>query len=258
MKKKYLLAYSLLILIVLVITVLTFRQNKTQEVLSLKKGAIQESIYGLGKVRSWKEYQLKIGVAAMIEKIYIKEGQKVSQNDKLIKMEGMDVFYAPFAGTVTSLSARVSEIAFAGQSVLTLQSLNELYVEVSFEQEAAMRVKKGQKTDVIFPGERTLHLEGEVSSLYPRNGEFVALINVEKMPGHVLPDMTTDVIISMGKKENVLLIPNRAIRLGHVLRLRDEKTTLVKVEIGHSDGVWSELKEGDLRVDDKVLVKGKI
>lgn len=59
--------------------------------------------------------------------------------------------------------------------------------------------------------------------MYPRESQFIVRIELSSWPLGVLPGMTADVAILVGKKENVLMIPMRSLVAGQVVRVRAGK-----------------------------------
>jgi HlyD family secretion protein len=75
---------------------------------------------------------------------------------------------------------------------------------------------------------------------------------------NVMPGMTAAVNIVVSRKENVLLVPNRAIRYLNGQRtvyvLRDGKQQAVDVEIGSSSDTSSELISGDILPGEPIIL----
>ena len=67
--------------------------------------------------------------------------------------------------------------------------------------------------------------------------------------------MTADVAIQIGRKENVLSIPLRAIAGGKVGILRAGKVIKESVTLGVIDAQWAEVTSGNVRPDDEILVR---
>ncbi|AYF43604.1 HlyD family secretion protein [Halobacteriovorax sp. BALOs_7] len=254
MKKVYI-ALVIIVLIAVAIGARVFYFKKNFELISPKKGDVVEAIYGLGRVESEQEFNVKIGVLSIVEKLYVKEGQSVKKGDRLISFEGRVLFKAPFDGTVTLVANKEREIVLPQFTVLTLKNLNQKYVEVSLEQDAALRVLPKQRARLVFESQSQLKYEGYVKTIYPREGEFITRIEVEGLEKSILPGMTADVVIEVGKKKDVLLIPVKAISDGKVLRMRNKKREKVDVTTGNSDGMWVEVVSGDINLDDLIFIK---
>ncbi len=65
-----------------------------------------------------------------------------------------------------------------------------------------------------FENLREQKLNGKVTSIYPKDGQFFVNIEVQDMPAEVLVGMTADVAIQVAKKDNVLQVPLVAVRQG--------------------------------------------
>ncbi len=142
-------------------------------------------------------------------------------------------------------------------SIMRLEDLEDKYIEVSLEQDAALRVRTGQTAKVIFESLKSIELKGKVQSLFPKKGEFIAHIEVKDIPENIMSGMTADIVVEVGKKKDVILIPLKAISEGRVVRMRADKKAVIDVEIGYTDGVWAELVSGDITLDDELVIKGK-
>lgn len=221
----------------------------------LKRGPMAEAIYGLGKVKTHKSYEVKIGVMSKIQRTYVDEGDAVKAGAPLIKFSDFDLIKAPFAGTVTRLDRKEPEIVFPNMPVLVLEDLRDRYIEVSLEQEGALRVRKGQKARVLFESLRGIVYEGRVDSIFPKEDEFLAHIEIPELSPNVLPGMTADTVITVSSRQNALLIPIAAVVNGLALIEREGKKMKVPVAIGGVDGQWAEVLEGELEVGDKALIK---
>ncbi len=253
MKKIYI---SLLSVTLLVITsVFFYSKAKDQSWVKPKIGNIKEVIYGLGKVKSVHKYEVKIGVTTKVEKIYVYEGAFIKKGSKLIKFEDTKIFLAPFDGTVTLLPFDEGETLFPQTIAVKIENLLDRYIEVSLEQEGALRVRSKQKAKVLFESLRGELFEGEVVSIYPKNDEFLARIEVNELPPNILPGMTADVSILVGEKKQALLIPLSTINNGKILRKRNQVKEKIQVKIGGIDETWAEVIEGDIKLEDELLIK---
>ncbi len=240
----------------LLVAGMLYRQQKNGvEYVSPKYGPIVEAIYGLGKVKSDKTYDVKLAITKTIDQLYVKEGDVVTKGNKLVRLDDHLIFYAPFDGTVTLVAFNEAQSVFPQQTILRLEDLSHKYIEVSLEQQGALRVKPGQPVRVMFESVRAEQLKGSVSSIFPRNEEFLTHIDVPGLAQNILPGMTADVAIEVGKKDRALLVPLSGISNGRVRVVRDGKTIVVPLKLGDIDGNWAEVTEGDLKGSDQVIIK---
>jgi macrolide-specific efflux system membrane fusion protein len=217
-------------------------------------GPIVEAVYALGTVRSDSVYNLKMGVAATVKRLYVIEGQRVKGSSPLVAGDTGMVFRAPFGGTVTKIHCEEGEVVMPGAPLLTLMDLNRTYVLLSLDQNSALRMQKDMKAQLSFETLRGKLLHGTVESIYPSNGQFLARINVKEIPPGILPEMTADVAIEVSRKEKALLVPLSSVNEGMVTVLRNGKKRRSKVVIGAVDGAWGEVLEGDILPADWIIL----
>ena len=232
-----------------------YRGRGNYEFVHPKRGNITEAIYGLGKVKTYKKYDVKIGVMSTVEKIYAREGDVIKKGQPLIRFSESLMFHSPIDGTVTFLGVDVAEAVAPQMAIMSVKDLSDRYIEVSLEQQGALRVRKGQAADVIFESLRGEKLRGQVKALYPKNDEFLAHIEVDGLMENVLPGMTADVSITVGQHQDVLLVPVSSLVNGHITLLREGVKTKIPVKVGGVDGQWAEITEGDIKDNDKIMMK---
>lgn len=252
MKKKWIVVF--IVGLIAIVSVVMIRAQKSYEVVSPKKGSITEAVYGLGTVQARRVYEVKIGVINSVQKVYFHEGDKVKKGDLLISFIEGPRFYAPFPGTITTINFNQGELVPPQVTVLRLEDLNQPYIEVSLEQEGALMVSPGQSARVLFESMRGQVLNGKVSSLFPKNGEFIAQIEVDQISSKVLPGMTADVTIEVGEIKDATLIPVSSIHNGQVIIKRDGKKKKLKVDIGRVDSLWAEVKGEIIQLSDEILI----
>lgn len=227
-----------------------FYSQKNFEVVHPKRGNITEAIYGLGKVKSHKRFEIVLGVMTTVQKLFVDEGTDVKAGDPLIKLESGTV-RAPFSGTVTLVRQREGETALPQIPLLRIEDISDRYIELSLEQQAALRIRKGQNARISFETLRNKILTGKVSSIFPKEDEFLAHIQVPGMEVNVLPGMTADVTIEIGTIQDAILIPLSSVSNGMVTVKRKNKWVKEKINIGHVDGLnvqvlGDQLEETDL------------
>jgi len=258
-KKKHKILFFLIALFIFLIigaVILTLRKHHQYDFIAPRKGEIVEAIYGLGKVKTHRRYEIKLGVMTNVKKVFVKEGQFVQINHPLIQFTDSKIFHAPFNGTVTRIDFHEPDVILPHVTVMTLEDLSDKFIEVSLEQEAALRVSTKQKAHVLFESLRGEKFEGVVDTIFPKNDEFLVHIKVQNLGRNILPGMTADVTIDVNHRQNALLIPLAGLSNGQVLLLRENsKKIKVPVVIGSIDGKWAEVVKGDIRENDRVLMK---
>jgi multidrug efflux pump subunit AcrA (membrane-fusion protein) len=219
-----------------------------------REGPIVEAIYALGTVKSESVYNLKMGVAATVKKLHVQEGQEVRKAAPVAEVDTGMLFRAPFAGTITRIYCEEGEVVMPGILLITLMDLSKKYVQLSLDQNSALRIKKGLKAQLSFETLRGKLLYGAVESIYPSGGQFLARIDVKGMPPEILPEMTADVAIEVSRKEKALLVPLSSVNNGTITIQRNGKLQQQKVTIGAVDGAWGEVLEGGILPTDMVVL----
>jgi HlyD family secretion protein len=78
----------------------------------------------------------------------------------------------------------------------------------------------------------------------------------------IKPGMTAAVNITVEQLTNVLLVPNRAVRMRNGQRvvyvLRNNQSTVVDISIGATSDTNSEVIQGDVKAGDKVILNPPI
>lgn len=243
-----------IILAIAVISFFTKQYFQSQNYIktSPKTGEITEAVYGLGKVKSNQRYDVKLGINSFIKNVYVKEGDSVKKGQSLLKADE-STFRAPFDGTITLVSIYEGETATPQAVLIRLENLTDRFIELSLEQEAALRVQKGQHAKVSFESLRGKVLSGQVTAVYSRGSDFLTNVDVQDLDEKVLPGMSADVSIEIGKIQG-MLIPVKALRNGVVRIERDGKTQNLKVEVGLVDGLSAEIKDDSLKPTDLILI----
>ncbi|MCU0845661.1 MAG: efflux RND transporter periplasmic adaptor subunit [Spirochaetes bacterium] len=217
-------------------------------------GPIVEAIYALGTVKSENVYNLKMGISATVTRLHVREGQEVKKGAPLAAVDIGMLVRAPFAGTVTRIYCEEGEVVMPGVLLLTLMDLSKKFVQLSLDQNSALRVKSGLTAQLSFESLRGKLLHGTVESIYPSGGQFLARIDVKGMPQEILPEMTADVAIEVSRREKALLIPLSSVNNGSITVERDGKLRRERVSIGAVDGAWGEVLEGDILPTDFLVL----
>jgi len=172
---------------------------------------------------------------------------------------------APFDGTVIDVGAEVGDLISSNIVVVTLADLSHLEVKALVDETDISQVEVGQEAEITFDALLGKKFSGRVLSV-PLQGElsqnivtYEVPVSLEGTEGVTLkPGMTANLKITVGKKENVLLVPAMAVQYEEGLPtvlVQDNPTAspaATNVEVGLSDGTYTEivrgLNEGDLVV----------
>ena len=173
---------------------------------------------------------------------------------------------SPIDGVIASVSTQEGETIAAGLTAptfVTIIDLSRLQVDALVDETDIGRVKVGQSATFSvdsFPDEE---FEGKVTAIYPKAiidqnvVDYDVVVTITNPRGLLRPDMTANVTINVATKENVLAVPNKAVK-----REEGEKVVYViqngvpvrrPVKIGWKDSDYTEVLSG-LKEGDSVLV----
>lgn len=172
---------------------------------------------------------------------------------------------APFAGTVVTVNFQEGEYVSAGKPAVVLADLSALEIEIPLAELDVVRVAPGQEARIMLDALPDVTLRGRVSYVAPvatiTQGvvSYPVKIEIENPDPAVRPGMTAGVSIVVERRENVLLVPNRAIRAAGRQRvvevLRQGQVIQVPVSLGMSNDTMTEVLSG-LEEGDRVVLRG--
>jgi len=171
---------------------------------------------------------------------------------------------APFNGTVTRAYPKVGVEVATGTQGYRIDDLSELFVKVNISEVDINRVTIGQPVELSFDAVNGKTYKGEVTevaSVGIDNGsgvDFEVTLKILEPDNQVRPGMTAAVNIIVNEIKNILIIPNRAIRLKDGQRivyiLAGEQLKETKVEVGSSSDTQAEILGGELKEGDVVVL----
>ncbi len=173
---------------------------------------------------------------------------------------------APFAGTVADVNIEVGQMVNSGTPVIILTDPASYHVDLYIDETEIGQVRVGQPVVITLDAFPDEEIEGEVTaikSIGTVSGGIVTYeVRVEIAPTElpIRSDMTASATVVVEEKENVLLIPNRAIRHEgneeYVEVLDGTGVRRVAIAIGASNDTVTEvtagLEEGDVVVTNVV------
>lgn len=171
---------------------------------------------------------------------------------------------APFDGIVADISIVKGGTAGPSTPAVTLVDLSSLKIEAQLVELDVGKVKEGQEVEISFDAlpDRTYRgkvtMVGKVGQTVQGVVNYPVTVTIEDPDERIKVGMTANLNILVGRAENVLLVPVRAIqsRGGRqiVMVKRGENFTPVPVKVGMSNNVMAEVVEGDVKEGDLVLV----
>lgn len=171
---------------------------------------------------------------------------------------------SPFDGTITQVDVMPGDQASPGRVAFRLDDLSRLLVDVQVSEIDINRIQIGQDVLLTFDAILATEYRGKVVEV-AKTGvavqgvvNFAVTVELTNPDELVKPGMTAAVNIIVSELEDVLLIPNRAVRFLNgervVYTLKNGQLTSVPIVLGASSDVNSELLQGDLQVGDVVVL----
>jgi HlyD family secretion protein len=171
---------------------------------------------------------------------------------------------APFAGTVTDVRPLVGDQVTAGTVGFRVDDLSSLLVDVDISEVDINSIAVGQTVTITFDAILGMEYHGVVTQVSQAGDtlqgvvNFTVTVRITDADSNVKPGMTAAVTIVVKEIKDVLLIPNRAVRLVDnkkvVYVLRNGLPVQVEVRLGSSSDTMSVLAGGDLQVGDLIIL----
>ncbi len=177
------------------------------------------------------------------------------------------VIRAPMSGVVVGKpmpkGQTVQVSTSTAQVIMQLADLTQMQVEALVDETDIGRIKEGQDatfTVDAYPGKQFTGKVTRISSAATTQQNVVfytVTVQVDNREGLLKPTMTARVTIQTGRADNVLMVPNNAVKdrngVKTVQILRDGKTVQQKVKIGLNNDETVEITEG-LQEGDVVVI----
>jgi HlyD family secretion protein len=171
---------------------------------------------------------------------------------------------SPFSGVVTQVFVKPGDQASMGTVAFRVDDFSRLLVDVDVSEVDINRVKMGQPVVLLFDAILAAEYQGEIVEVSPVGNLVQGVVNfkvtIELLDPNedVKPGMTAAVNIVVSQLEEVLQVPNRAVRGVEgkrvVYLLNSGQLDMVEIELGASADLYSEVVGGDLKVGDNIVL----
>ena len=171
---------------------------------------------------------------------------------------------APFNATITDVSGMVGDQVSPGTQAFRIDDLSQMKVDVQVSEVDINNVQVGQPVTLTFDAISGKTYNGKVTEVSQTGDsvqgavDFTVTVVLTDPDASVKPGMTAAVTITVKQVTNVLLVPNRAVRLVNNQRvayiLSNGKLQEVNITLGAASDTMSEVVSGDLKVGDLVIL----
>ncbi|MEA2007843.1 MAG: efflux RND transporter periplasmic adaptor subunit [Chloroflexota bacterium] len=171
---------------------------------------------------------------------------------------------SPFDGTITQADVLPSDQVNAGTVAFRIDDLSFMYSDIQVSEVDINKMEVGQDVTLTFDAILAQEYHGTVVSIDLAGNEvqgvvnFTVTVEMTDADAQVRPGMTVAANIVVNELEDVLLVPNRAVRVQdgkrivYVLRLSGPE--MVEIELGASSDMYSEVIGGDLKKGDEIIL----
>lgn len=172
--------------------------------------------------------------------------------------------YAPFDGVVSQVNFSVGDSAGTGTAVIVVD-LAQLQVRVTIAEVDIAKIKVGQSSQITMdalPG-RTYSARiiaiSPVATITQGVVNYSVIANLTNNDGAVKPGMTSNLSITVDQRENVLLVPLRAVRAQGNQRTvtvqHQGQDIALPVTVGLTNDQFAEITSPGLQVGDQVVIQ---
>jgi HlyD family secretion protein len=171
---------------------------------------------------------------------------------------------APFSGMITEVDGMVGDQVSPGTKAFRIDDLSQMKVDVQVSEVDINRVQVGELVTLSFDAIAGRVYTGKVLEV-GQAGEtvqgavnFTVTVGLTNTDANVKPGMTAAVTIIVKKVDNVLLVPNRAVRLVNNQRvvyiLVNGQAREVNITLGASSDTQSEVVSSTLKAGDFIIL----
>jgi HlyD family secretion protein len=171
---------------------------------------------------------------------------------------------APFAGAVTRVDIKAADQVSPGTTAIRIDDLSSLLVDVRVSEVDINKIAVGQPVNLTFDAILSTEYQGFISDVSPVGQniqgivEFSVTVELRNSNGEVKPGMTAGVNVIVNQLENVVLVPNRAVRVQDGQRivyvLRNGSLETVPISLGASSDTMSQVLESNLQIGDAIVL----
>lgn len=175
---------------------------------------------------------------------------------------------APFAGTITDANPIPGDQVAPGTVGFRVDDLSRLLVDVQLSEVDINRVQVGQEVILTYDAVLGEEYHGKVAEIAQAGTvtqgvvNFTVTVELTDADLKIKPGMTAAVTITVEKLDNVLLVPNRAVRLlegkRYVYILQGTEPKQVEIQLGASSDTVSEVIGGDLKAGDTIILNPSV
>jgi len=191
--------------------------------------------------------------AAMAQSEQIREAVRYNQTQM-----SYATIVAPISGVIASVATQQGETVSASSlnvpTFVTIVDLGRLEVYAYVDETDIGKIRPGLEATFTVDSFPDKDFKGRVTAVYPKANiqdnvvYYITVVSIENPEGLLKPDMTVSATVYLNRRDNVLSVPNRAIRREGgkkvVYALEDGRQVQKVIRTGWKDGSYTEVVEG--------------
>lgn len=260
----------------------------TYKSLTIKKGNLEVTILATGTVQPENRLDIKAPVAGRMDQVLVKEGQKLQKGQIIAWMSSSEraamldaarakgeaeykrwselylatPVMAPINGTLILRNVEPGQTFTSSDAIFTMS--DRLTVKAQVDETDISQIKLKSSAEIVldaYPGKKIQGAADQIAfdaKTINSVTKYIVDVLPEKMPDFMRSGMTANVTFFIESRNDILLVPNEAIKVRDgrtIVSLKglDVKEQPQDIQVGISDGKNTEVLSG-LKVGDVVLV----
>ena len=219
-------------------------------------GSISNSLSFSGSLQLVTSSTYTASSSATVRAIYVKEGDRVKNGDRLVRLSNGESIKAEFPGTVNAVSVEVGDDVAANATIIQVADFSHLKTSIRIDEYDIAQVHVGDPcivtataTEKQFPS--TISSINYISSSQGNVAYYTGTVYVDLEDGEsVYPGMQVTVTVPQEQADNVVILKMDALSFtsdnnAFVYSMQsDGSMKEVPVTVGVSNGNYVEIKEG--------------
>jgi len=140
---------------------------------------------------------------------------KAAQVEQQMALVAKKNLKAPFSGRVGIVSTNPGQFINSGDKILTLQTIDPVFVDFTLPQNVAAQIKKDQVVNVVSDGFGNQIFKGKITAVSPKVDSNTRNIQVEALVSNpdkkLLPGMFASLKVDLGDKVRYITVPQTAV-----------------------------------------------
>ena len=171
---------------------------------------------------------------------------------------------APFGGTVSAIYSKAGDQVLSGSQAIRIDDASRLLIDTRVSETDINKIHIGQPVILTFDSIPDREYRGQVIEV-PAVGQeiqdllsFNVVVEIEDADELIRPGMTAKASYVIDDLQDVLLVPNRALRLSQgervVYVLRDGEIVSIPVSLGIASDLYTQVLEEDIQAGDLIVL----